>query len=139
MQRSCFRRYLMRSKLAIYSTLVVLWMMGSFLHAQSGYVYTQELSTYYASRSVFVCSDNSVVVLGNVDDYSDFWLEVTITKLDPQGNLLWRRYIDPAGHDYTVITGDGKDDSGRSASQGIYFVRLDNGSRHAMRKMVLMR
>lgn len=69
----------MRSKLAIYSTLVVLWMMGSFLHAQSGYVYTQELSTYYASRSVFVCSDNSVVVLGNVDDLSDHFECIAIT------------------------------------------------------------
>lgn len=95
----------MRSKTVFYTTLAVLWMICSILHAQSGYVYTQELNSLYASRSVFVCSDNSVVVLGNVDDYSDFWLEVTITKLDPQGNLLWRRYIDPAGHDYTVITG----------------------------------
>lgn len=67
--------------------------------AQSGYVYTQELvDGYVSSRSIFVCSDNSVVVLGNVDDTSfsyDYYL--SITKLDPSGNLLWRQWMGGAG------------------------------------------
>jgi len=96
----------MRSKLAIYSTLVVLWMMGSFLHAQNGYVYTQELNSSYASRSIYVCSDNSVVVLGNSDNLEELhYMTIAITKLDPQGNLQWRRYIDPGIYQYISITG----------------------------------
>ncbi len=95
----------MRSKTVVYSTLAVLWMMCSILHAQSGYVYTQELNSLYASRSVFVCSDNSVVVLGNVDDLSDHFECIAITKLNPQGSLLWRQYIEPGGHMYISITG----------------------------------
>jgi len=81
-------------------------MMGSFLHAQNGYVYTQELNSSYASRSIYVCSDNSVVVLGNSDNLEELhYMTIAITKLDPQGNLQWRRYIDPGIYQYISITG----------------------------------
>ncbi|MDZ4122169.1 MAG: hypothetical protein U1C33_07085, partial [Candidatus Cloacimonadaceae bacterium] len=74
--------------------------------AQSGYVYTQYLNSSYASRSIFVCSDNSVVVLGNSDNLEEFhYMSIAITKLDPQGNLLWRRYLDSGASMYISVTG----------------------------------
>lgn len=67
--------------------------IGCMAFADSGYIYTQELDSAYISRSIYVCSDKSVVVLGNVDNYDELHMHTfVVTKLDPQGNLLWRRY-----------------------------------------------
>ena len=86
----------MKRSIHLIATLVVLWLVCNSIHAQNGYVYTQELNSSYASRSIYVCSDNSVVVLGNSDNLEEFhYMTIAITKLDPQGNLQWRRYIDP--------------------------------------------
>ncbi len=80
-----------------YVNLLCLLLFGGIAFAQSGYVYTAEfpnISTQ-ASRSIFVCSDNSVVVLGNADDTNEFHFHyLTITKLSPQGVLLWRQWMD---------------------------------------------
>ncbi len=96
----------MKRSIHLIATLVVLWLVCNSLHAQNGYVYTQELNSSYASRSIYVCSDNSVVVLGNSDNLEEFhYMTIAITKLDPQGNLQWRRYIDPGIYQYISITG----------------------------------
>lgn len=96
----------MKRSIHLIATLVVLWLVCNSIHAQSGYVYTQELNSSYASRSIYVCSDNSVVVLGNSDNLEEFhYMTIAITKLDPQGNLQWRRYIDPGIYQYISITG----------------------------------
>jgi hypothetical protein len=85
----------------------IMAMLSSMAFAQSGYVYAQELMDggHAASRSVFVCSDNSVVVLGNADDTLEFHsYYLTITKLNPQGELMWRQWM--GGSDLFVsITG----------------------------------
>jgi hypothetical protein len=82
---------------------VLILLLGS-LFAQSGYVYTQELNSDYASRSIYICSDNSVVVLGNSDNTEEFHVyNLVITKLDPFGNLLWRRNLGTG--DMISITG----------------------------------
>ena len=96
----------MKRSIHLIATLVVLWLVCNSIHAQNGYVYTQELNSSYASRSIYVCSDNSVVVLGNSDNLEEFhYMTIAITKLDPQGNLQWRRYIDPGIYQYISITG----------------------------------
>ncbi|MDP3113506.1 MAG: hypothetical protein Q8M98_01895 [Candidatus Cloacimonadaceae bacterium] len=88
----------MNRPIHLIAIIIVLWLICSLVQAQSGYVYTQDLNSSYASRSIYVCSDNSVVVLGNSDDLEEFhYMSIAITKLDPQGNLLWRRYIYPGG------------------------------------------
>jgi len=85
----------------------IMAMLSSMAFAQSGYVYAQELMDggHAASRSIFVCSDNSVVVLGNADDTLEFHsYYLTITKLNPQGELMWRQWM--GGSDLFVsITG----------------------------------
>ncbi|MDY0326524.1 MAG: T9SS type A sorting domain-containing protein [Candidatus Cloacimonadaceae bacterium] len=87
----------MNRSLRILFTMVVA-SICSMAFANSGYVYTQELNSVYASRSIYVCSDNSVVVLGNSDNTQEFhWYMLAITKLDAQGNLLWRQYLDGGG------------------------------------------
>jgi len=83
-------------------------LIGGFAYSQSGYVYNESLPiNAIASRSIFVCSDNSVVVLSNVDNIEDEWCTYysTITKLDPDGNLLWRQWLNPGGFPSCVITG----------------------------------
>lgn len=74
--------------------------------AQSGYVYSQYHEyCQVSSRSIFICSDNSVVVLANVDDNYEVWTQyLTITKLDPSGNLLWRQVMGGTAF-YLAITG----------------------------------
>ena len=77
---------------------------------QSGYVYTQYMDSYYESRSIFLCSDNSVVVLGSITNTD--WFHYTypaITKLDPQGNLLWRRFTGNWDHTITGVDIDEND------------------------------
>ena len=87
----------MKQSLHILLTMLVA-SICCMVFANSGYVYTQELNSVYASRSIYVCSDNSVVVLGNSDDTQEFhWYMLAITKLDAQGNLLWRQYLDGGG------------------------------------------
>jgi len=73
---------------------------------QSGYVYSEQFDDcLISSRSIFVCSDNSVVVLGNLDDNYGPWTQyLTITKLDPTGNLLWRQWMGGTTL-YLTITG----------------------------------
>ena len=89
----------------MFTTFIVL--ICGFAYSQSGYVYAQELidGGRAASRSIFVCSDNSVVVLGNADDTLEFHsYYLTITKLNPQGELMWRQWM--GGSDLFVsITG----------------------------------
>ena len=62
------------------------------LAAQSGYVYSFAYPDVdqQASSSVFLCSDNSIVVFSHWDTY-DFvnTSGSKITKLDPQGEFLW--------------------------------------------------
>ena len=82
--------------------------IGYKAFANSGYEYIQnwysEDPIKYASRSIYLCSDNSVVVLGNYDCYAEFnFHDFVITKLDPQGNLLWRHY--PGNGSLGSITG----------------------------------
>lgn len=78
-----------------------------------GYVYT--VADYaidiQVSSSIFLCSDNSVVVfsIAEWDDAGPSYKRM-ITKLDPLGHLLWRRQV-PGGA-YPIITGvdiDGAD------------------------------
>ncbi|MDD3563106.1 MAG: T9SS type A sorting domain-containing protein [Candidatus Cloacimonetes bacterium] len=86
----------------------ILAMLSSMAFAQSGYVYNESLPIeIIASRSIYVCSDNSVVVLSNVDDTEEEWwfFYSTITKLDPDGNLLWRQWLNPGGWPPCAITG----------------------------------
>lgn len=104
----------MKRSIHLIATFVVLWLVCNSIHAQSGYIYTQELNSSYASRSIYVCSDNSVVVLGNSDNLEEFhYMTISITKLDPQGNLQWRRYIDPGIYQYISITGVDIDNNDR--------------------------
>jgi hypothetical protein len=82
---------------------VLILLIGS-LSAQSGYIYDQELASHYGSRSIFVCSENSVVVLGNVDNTQEVHeYDLAITKVSPYGSLVWRRYMGNGG--MTSITG----------------------------------
>jgi len=69
--------------------------ISSIAFAQSGYVYSEYFEDCaISSRSIFVCSDNSVVVLGNLDyNYGPHTQYLSITKLDPSGNLLWRQLM----------------------------------------------
>ncbi len=93
-------------KRLIFTMFIVL--IGGFAYSQSGYVYNESLPVNaIASRSIFVCSDNSVVVLSNVDDTEEEWwfFYSTITKLDPDGNLLWRQWLNPGGWPPCAITG----------------------------------
>ncbi len=80
----------------------------SIAFAQSGYVYSEYFEACaISSRSIFVCSDNSVVVLGNHDyNYGPWTQYLTITKLDPSGNLLWRQWM---GGDAIYLTIAGVD------------------------------
>ena len=65
-------------KRLIFTMFIVL--IGGFAYSQSGYVYNESLPVYaIASRSIFVCSDNSVVVLSNVDNIEDEWARLTET------------------------------------------------------------
>lgn len=68
--------------------------ISSIAFAKSGYVYSEHFEDCeISSRSIFVCSDNSVVVLGNLDyNYGPWTQYLSITKLDPSGNLLWRHW-----------------------------------------------
>ncbi len=74
---------------------------------QSGYVYTYRFphDIHRSSRSIFLCSDNSVVVFSNWDffDYINC-SGSAITKLDPGGNLLWDNSLVPYGS-YSTVTG----------------------------------
>jgi hypothetical protein len=86
----------------------IMAMLSSMAFAQSGYVYNESLPIVrIASRSIYVCSDNSVVVLSSVDDTMDEWwyYHLAITKLDPYGNLLWRQWLNPGGWPACTITG----------------------------------
>ena len=88
-------------KRLIFTMFIVL--ICGFAHSQSGYVYSEQLFDRAASRSIFVCSDNSVVVLGNSDDTFQFHsYYATITKLDPDGNLLWRQWLNPDGYMFSI-------------------------------------
>lgn len=80
--------------------------ISSIAFAQSGYVYSQYFEDcLISSRSIFVCSDNSVVVLGNLDyNYGPHTQYLSITKLDPSGNLLWRQLMGGTGL-FLTITG----------------------------------
>ncbi len=83
---------------AMIPLLMVAALIWTALGAQTGYFYSQVINDQYSSRSVFVCSDNSVVILGN--DASTMEIHhyyQTVTKLDAQGNLLWRRVTDAEG------------------------------------------
>ncbi|MDI3504427.1 MAG: hypothetical protein PWP64_1363, partial [Candidatus Cloacimonadota bacterium] len=82
--------------------LLIAWILSicSIAFAKSGYVYTAEFANIdcQASRSIFVCSDNSVVVLGNADDTFEFhFYYLSITKLNPQGELMWRQWMGGGG------------------------------------------
>jgi len=59
----------------------------SMVFANSGYVYTQELNSVYASRAIYVCSDKSVVVLGN----SETKTGITIAMATGSANSLYQR------------------------------------------------
>jgi hypothetical protein len=80
----------------------------STVFAQSGYVYSEYFEDCaISSRSIFVCSDNCVVVLGNLDyNYGPHTQYLSITKLDPSGNLLWRHLM---GGDTIFLTIAGVD------------------------------
>lgn len=80
--------------------------ISSIAFAQSGYVYSEYFEDCaISSRSIFVCSDNSVVVLGNLDyNYGPHIQYLSITKLDPSGNLLWRQLMGGTGL-FLTITG----------------------------------
>ena len=82
--------------------------ISSIAFAQSGYVYSEYFEDCaISSRSIFVCSDNSVVVLGNLDyNYGPHSQYLSITKLDPSGNLLWRELM---GGDTIILTITGVD------------------------------
>jgi len=82
--------------------------ISSIAFAQSGYVYSEYFEACaISSRSIFVCSDNSVVVLGNLDyNYGPHTQYLSITKLDPSGNLLWRHLM---GGDTVYLTIAGVD------------------------------
>jgi len=82
--------------------------ISSIAFAQSGYVYSEYFEDCaISSRSIFVCSDNSVVVLGNLDyNYGPHTQYLSITKLDPSGNLLWRQLM---GGDTIFLTITGVD------------------------------
>ena len=73
--------------------------------AQSGYIYdaADPVVSDQASSSIFLCSDNSVIVFSNWD-VIDFVNHSgnAITKLDPQGSRLWRRSVSSG---YPMITG----------------------------------
>lgn len=100
----------MKSRCLIVLILLVVLFYG-LAFAQTGYVYTAEFPSIsiQASRSVFVCSDSSVVVLGNADDTFEFHsYYLTITKLSPQGDLLWRQWMD-GGMSITGVDIDAND------------------------------
>ena len=80
--------------------------ISSIAFAQSGYVYSEYFEDCaISSRSIFVCSDKSVVVLGNLDyNYGPHTQYLSITKLDPSGNLLWRQLMGGTGL-FLTITG----------------------------------
>jgi len=82
--------------------------ISSIAFAQSGYVYSEYFEDCaISSRSIFVCSDKSVVVLGNLDyNYGPHTQYLSITKLDPSGNLLWRQLM---GGDTIFLTITGVD------------------------------
>ncbi len=64
--------------------------------ALSGYVCNYHNSYYdnMAARSVFLCSDNSVVVFSNWDNQDEIVFSGSaIIKLDPDGNLLWEKSL----------------------------------------------
>ncbi|MDD4486755.1 MAG: T9SS type A sorting domain-containing protein [Proteiniphilum sp.] len=85
---------------------VIMLAISSIAFAQSGYVYSEYFEDCaISSRSIFVCSDNSVVVLGNLDyNYGPCTQYLSITKLDPSGNLLWREWMGETGY-FLTITG----------------------------------
>ncbi|MGI6198684.1 MAG: hypothetical protein ACOYIS_06130, partial [Candidatus Cloacimonadaceae bacterium] len=82
---------------------LVLLLLGGILclAAQSdpalgGYVCNYHNSYYdnMAARSVFLCSDNSVVVFSNWDNQDEIVFSGSaIIKLDPDGNLLWEKSL----------------------------------------------
>ena len=83
----------------------------SIAFAQSGYEHAQEIGSgngaNISSRSIFRCSDNSVVTIDSVEDTDDLEelivVDIAITKLDPFGSLLWRRYF--YGQSFLSVTG----------------------------------
>lgn len=75
-------------------TLISL-LVGILCYAQSGYISTISIDylQYFTPKTSYLCSDNSVVILGDasyIDDMDQFWsYGPLIIKLDPQGNLMW--------------------------------------------------
>lgn len=92
--------------LALICSMLLFLLFCVPLNALSGYVYSAYLEDcLVSSRSIFVCSDNSVVVLGNLDyNYGPWTQYLSITKLDPAGNLLWREMMGGTTI-YLAITG----------------------------------
>lgn len=92
-----------RQEASVRATALMLFLMMAVLlwtalGAQSSYFYSQEINDQYSSRSIFLCSDNSVVILGNDAYVMELHMySQTITKLDPQGNLLWRAVMGVEG------------------------------------------
>ena len=63
-----------------------------------------------------------------------------LTIFDPSGRRL-RSMLDPAGYGggWRVIAWDGRDDRGYDLPPGVYFCRLDAGSRHEARRVTRLR
>ena len=101
-------------------TLISLF-FGMLCYAQSGYISTISLDVYmrFIPRSVYICSDNSIVIVGDGDFYeemSHFWdYGPLIIKLDPQGNLLWHWRSYYGQGDNIIGTGIDEDD-------GVHFI-----------------
>jgi len=89
-------------KRVIFTMLIVL--ICGFAYSQSGYVFSMEpvseFSEYFASNSIFLCSDKSVVTIGEYDSMDSYnpsrlWFhDSVIIKLDPAGNLFFMPWTD---------------------------------------------
>jgi hypothetical protein len=75
-------------------------LVGILCYAQPGYISTILIDSLeeFTPKTVYICSDNSVVILGNAGfmfDMGQFWdYGPLIIKLDPQGNLMWHQMVD---------------------------------------------
>lgn len=75
--------------------------------ALSGYVcnYHNSDYDYMAARSIFLCSDNSVVAFSNWDNHEwEHYSGSAIIKIDPDGNLLWENELYADWH-HSAVTG----------------------------------
>ncbi len=66
-------------------------------------------------------------------------LPVQIAIFDIRGSLVRDLYQGPRERAMVHLRWDGKDDRGRTVSQGIYYIRLSAGGLEEMRKLALVR